>query len=77
MVLGTYAELAQRTGVREATVKRLMAALVGCNVIREARRSQCRLNPDVVFRGRKLPSLSIRIRPLPDVLESSAQRTFE
>lgn len=51
MLLGTHAEIAQRTGVGEATVKRLMAALVRCNVISAPRRSQWRLNPDVVFRG--------------------------
>lgn len=50
-ILATYDEIADGAQVSRATVAKLMAKLVDANVISSMRRSQWRVNPDILFKG--------------------------
>lgn len=62
MVKGTVRQIAERSGVGEATVKRLMAALRKADVVRLEYGGRWILNPAVVFKGGHTRRMNVLIR---------------
>lgn len=62
IVKGTVRQIAERSGVGEATVKRLMAALRKADVVRLEYGGRWALNPGVVFKGGHDRRMNVLIR---------------
>jgi DNA-binding transcriptional ArsR family regulator len=62
MVRATVRQIAERSGVGEATVKRLMAALRKADVVRLEYGGRWILNPSVVFKGGHSRRMNVLIR---------------
>ncbi|ETN81376.1 firmicute plasmid replication protein [Necator americanus] len=62
MVKATVRQIAERSGVGEATVKRLMAALRKANVVKLEYGGRWVLNPAVVFKGGHSRRMNVLIR---------------
>ena len=62
MVKATVRQIAERSGVGEATVKRLMAALRKADVVRLEYGGRWILNPAVAFKGGHSRRMNVLIR---------------
>lgn len=76
-ILATYDEIAQGAKVGRSSVRRLMSALRGADVITETRRSLWRLNPDVIWQGKHQKRMNVLIKyrdeSQPDLFEPVEQ----